>query len=172
MKKIFLILFIYLLQFNFVSANTTITFINMDKIILTSKPGLSIIKQLKIVNFENNEKLNNEAKKLKNKEKKLISQKNILSEKDFQFNLNKLKLEIKDYNTNRDKINNNFKKLKVDNTNKLLKMINPILAKYSDEKSISLVLQKKNLIIGKSELDITDEIIKIINTDIDEFKIK
>ena len=67
---------------------------------------------------------------------------------------------------------NEFNKLKVDNTNNLLKLINPILTKYSNKNKISIILQKKNLIIGKSELDITDEIIKIINNEIIDFKIK
>ena len=40
------------------------------------------------------------------------------------------------------------------------------------ENEISIILQKKDLIIGKTELDITDEIIKIINVEIKEFKIK
>ena len=65
-----------------------------------------------------------------------------------------------------------FNQLKVENTNNLLKLINPILTKYSNKNKISIILQKKNLIIGKSELDITDEIIKIINNEIIDFKIK
>ena len=65
-----------------------------------------------------------------------------------------------------------FNQLKITNTNKLLNLINPLLAKYSTENKISLILKKKNLIIGKTELDITDEIIKIINNEIKEFKIK
>ena len=32
--------------------------------------------------------------------------------------------------------------------------------------------KKKDLIIGKTELDITEEVIKIINTEVKEFKIK
>ena len=50
-----------------------------------------------------------------------------------------------------------FNKLKVDNTNNLLKLINPILLKFSDDKEISIVLQKKDLVIAKTELDITDD---------------
>ena len=65
-----------------------------------------------------------------------------------------------------------FNKLKVENTNNFLKLINPILTKFSDENDISIILQKKNLIIGKTTLDITDEIIKIIDNEIKEFKIK
>ena len=65
-----------------------------------------------------------------------------------------------------------FDKLKVENTNNFLKLINSILTKFSDENEISIILQKKNLIIGKKTLDITDEIIKIIDNKIKEFKIK
>ena len=70
------------------------------------------------------------------------------------------------------KILDNINMLKVDNTNKLLMLINPILVKFSEDNAISFILQKKNLVIGKSELDITDRIIKIVNTEIKEFKIK
>ena len=51
-------------------------------------------------------------------------------------------------------------------------MINPILVKFSNDNSISLILQKKDLIIGKTELDITEKIIKIVNKKIPEFKIQ
>jgi Skp family chaperone for outer membrane proteins len=62
--------------------------------------------------------------------------------------------------------------LKIDNTNYLLKKISSILKKFSTEKSISIILQKKNLVIGKTEFDITDNIIKIVDNEIEEFKIK
>ena len=63
----------------------------------------------------------------------------------------------------RNKFNNDFNQLKINNTNKLLKLINPILIKYSNDKSIAMILQKKNLVIGQIKYDITDEVIKIVN---------
>lgn len=172
MRKLFLILLIYFLSFNLVVADTKIAFIDLDRVISTSKPGSHILEQLNEFNLKNSDKLKNDAKILKEKEVKLISQKNILSEKDFQLNVNELKLEIKNYNNITNKIKKNFAKLEIDNTNKLIKLINPILIKYSDEQSIAIVFQKKNLIIGKSDLDITDEIIKIIDVEIQKFKIQ
>ena len=172
MKKVVIIFFIYFFQINFVIANTSIAFIDMDKVISLSKPGSSIMSQLNSLSSQDSKKFESEAKKIKEQETKLISQKNILSEVDFQSNINKLKLEIKNYNDNRDKINNDFNKLRIDSTNKLLKLINPILVSYSNDKSISLILKKRDLVIGKTELDITDEIILIINKDINQFKIQ
>ena len=164
--------FIFLFFINSVNSEQNIAFINMDKVISTSNAGSSILKQLTDLNNKNLQFLKNEEKKFKEKETKLISQKNIISEADFQNKVNELKSEIKNYNQNRDKIINEFNKLKVDNTNNLLKLINPILLKFSDDKEISIVLQKKDLVVAKTELDITEDIIKIVNAEIKEIKIK
>ena len=173
MKYFLLSIFSLFLFFaNTVNSEQNIAFIDMDRVISKSNSGSSILNQLNDINNKNLIFLKKEEKKFKEKEAKLISQKNIISETDFKIKVNTLKVEIDKYNQNRNKIITEFQKLKVDNTNKLLKLINPILIKFSNEKKISILLQKKDLIIGKTELDITEEVIKIINTEVKEFKIK
>ena len=173
MKYFLLSIFSLFLFFaNTVNSEQNIAFIDMDRVISKSNSGSSILNQLNDINNKNLIFLKKEEKKFKEKEAKLISQKNIISENDFKTKVNTLKVEIDKYNQNRNKIITEFQKLKVDNTNKLLKLINPILIKFSNEKKISILLQKKDLIIGKTELDITEEVIKIINTEVKEFKIK
>ena len=167
-----LILVIFLFFTNQASSEQKIAFINIDRVISTSKPGSSILKQLTDLNNKNLKFLKNEEKKFKEKEAKLISQKNIISETDFKNKVNELKSEIKNYNLNRNKILANFNKSKVDNTNNLLNLINPILIKFSNDKEISIILQKKDLIVAKTQLDITDDVIMIVNTEVKEFKIK
>ena len=171
--RYFLSLFIIFLIFSVsVNAEQKIVFVDMDKLVSVSKPGSSIFNQLKDINKKNLDFLKEEEKKFKEKEKKLIAQKNIISENDYKNKINELKSEINIYNQNRNEKIKKFNKLKVENTNNLLKLISPILAKYSTENEISIILQKKDLIIGKTELDITDEVITIINNEIKEFKIK
>ena len=169
--SLFLIIIAFL-NLNSAVSKEKIVFIDMDKVVSTSIPGSSVLDQLSILNKDNLILLRNEEKIFKEKEKKLISQKNILSESDFNKNVIKLKTEINDFNLKRNKMIKDFNKIKIDNTNKLLELINPILLKFTNDNAISFILQKKNLVIGKTELDITDEIIKIINTDIKKFKIK
>ena len=173
MKKIvFTIIVFFLSLFNITNAEQNIAFIDMNKIIETSIPGASLVKQLNILNKKNLTYFEKEEKKIKDNEVKIVNQKNIISDKEFKTNIDKLKLEINDYKNNRNKITNDFNKMKVNNTNSLLESINPILVKFSNNESISIILQKKNLVIGKTELDITDQIIEIINKEIKEFKIK
>ena len=173
MKKLLSSILVFFLFFtNIVFSEQKIAFINMDKVISTSKSGSSILKQLTDLNNKNSKFLKDEKKKFQEKETKLISQKNILSETDFKNKLNELKSEIKNYNQNRNKMLADFNKLKIDNTNNLLKLINPILVKFSNDKEIAIILQKKDLVVAKTQLDITDEVIKIINSEVKEFKIK
>ena len=166
------ILVIFLFFTNQSFSEQKIAFIDMDKVISTSKSGSSILKQLTVVNNKNLKFLKDKEKKFKEKDAKLISQKKIISETDFKNKVNELKSEIKTYNKNRNKILADFNKLKIDNTNNLLKLINQILVKFSDDKEIAIILQKKDLVVAKTQLDITDEVIKIVNSEVKEFKIK
>ena len=175
MKILFSLFLVVLLLLGFTNlaiSEQKIAFINMDKVISTSNSGISILKQLNDIKKKNSNFLTNKEKKFKEKEKKLISQKKLISEADFKNKVNELKSEIKKYNQNRNKMIKDFNKLKVDNTNNLLKLINPILIKFSNDKEIAIILQKKDLVVAKTQLDITDEVIKIINSEVKEFKIK
>ena len=173
MKTLFSsILVIFLFFTNQAFSEQKIAFIDMDRVMSTSKSGISILKQLTNLSNKDLDFLKKEEIKFKEKEKKLISQKNIMSETDFKNKVDELKSEIKNYNQNRNKMLTDFNKLKVDNTNNLLKLINPILIKFSNDKEISIILQKKDLVVAKTELDITDEVIKIVNSEVKEFKIK
>jgi|TARA_B110000259_G_C13912890_1_gene361623 outer membrane protein len=170
--KFFFIFLIFSIFFNNVNAEQKIVFLNMDRIVSTSTVGLSILKQLKDLSDKNTALLNKKEKNFKEKETKLISQKNIISETEFKNKVNQLKKQINEHNINRNKLITDFNRLKIQNTNKLLKLINPILLKFSNDNAISFILQKKNLVIGKTEFDITDKILKIVNNDVKEFKIK
>ena len=173
MKFFFLTsIFIFVISLNSVNAEQKLVFLDMERVISTSSSGLSIINQLKDLSNKNLVLLNKQEKNFKEKETKLISQKNIISESEFVNKAEQLKKEINELNKSRNKIITDFNKLKIENTNKLLKMINPILIKFSNDNSISLILQKKDLIIGNSEFDVTDKILKIVNNEVKTFKIK
>ena len=53
-----------------------------------------------------------------------------------------------------------------------MNLINPIIEKYMNDQSIDILLDKKNIFIAKSNHDITQNIIDIIDKEIKDFKIK
>ncbi len=79
-----------------------------------------------------------------------------------------LKKEVNDFNLkNKNRLENQRKNLVVYKT-KLLKSIEPILIEYMKENNISYILQKKNILIGRDDLDKTNEIINIVNQKVDK----
>ena len=98
--------------------------------------------------------------------KKLLKQKNILKEEEFNNKVNKLREKYKSYQELKNTKNNDLKILGDKSGNQILKIINEILAEYSTKNKISLIMEKKNIVIGKTELDITKNILVLLNAKI------
>ena len=148
-----------------------IVYLNVDKIMQQSIAGKSIKKQLENLYNKNMEKFKKNDEILKNKEKKLIAQKNILSQEDFQKELTSLRKEIINFQKEQVKARDNINKLRIGATNKLISKLSPILQEYAKNNSVSLILQKKNIVMGKKEIEITDEILELTNKEIKNIKI-
>ena len=159
--KIILIIFIFSNQ-NLL-AEQKIVFINIDKIINESNRGKKLNDDLNKKYKKENEELIIEKKKIEEKEKDITKQKNILSEEELNKKIVELRKIINDHNNKKKSIDIKFRDQKVKQTNELVQILNSIMAKYAEENSISFILQKKNIVIGKSDLDITDQILEIFN---------
>ena len=172
MLKKFLIINLFLVFFTLSYAEEQkIVYLNVDKIMQQSIAGKSIKKQLEDLYNKNLEKFKKNDEILKNKEKKLIAQKNILSQEDFQKELSNLRKEIINFQKQQVKARDDINKLRIGATNKLISQLSPILQEYAKNNSVSLILQKKNIVMGKKEIEITDEILEITNQEIKNIKI-
>ena len=100
---------------------------------------------------------------LKEKEKKLFKEKNLLSEEVYNRNLKNLRNEINEFRLSSNENKKKFLETKKKEFDEFLNDIEPILNNYMNENSINVLLDRKNIFIGKSELDITEKIINIIN---------
>ena len=172
MFKKFLIINIFFFIFTFsLAEEQKIVYLNVDKIMQQSTAGKSIKKQLENLYNKNLEKFKKNDQILKNKEKKIIAQKNILSKEDFQKELTGLRTEIIKFQNEQVKARDEMNKLRIGATNKLISKLSPILQDYAKKNSISLILQKKNIVMGKKEIEITNEILSITDKKIKDIKI-
>jgi outer membrane protein len=155
-----------------VSAENNIAYVDVDKILTISKVGKSIISQLEKIQKNTLEELKKNGDKLKSEETEIIAKKNILSKEDFQKEVNKLKQKVKQFAQIRSDKLKNLQEKKLNATAKVLDSLNPILLNYANKNSIAVILQKKNIVMGKKELDITDQILSIVNKEIKIFTLK
>ena len=161
MKKIFIIIIIF--KCLILSAKSEIVYLDINFILNKSNVGKSLNIYLEELN---NEKLliyNKIEDELIQTEKLLIAQQNIIEKNEFEKKFHILSKKIKQYKIDKKKTKDEINSIKIENTKKILKMLNPIIAKYVEENSIILVLPKKNIIVGKKNLDITNQIIKMLD---------
>ena len=136
-----------------------------------SKAGKSLVAQfqkkreLSISNFKKREK------EIIDKEKKLISQKNVLSKEEFEKKLRDLRTDISNYQKERNKKSNEITQSRVKASSNLISKLTPILEEYSKKNSIRIIVQKKHIVMGKKEDDITKDIMEIVNQRIKNIKI-
>ncbi len=166
MKKI-LILFFFLSSLN---TQADIAYIDLNYILNKSNVGIQLNNHINNLNQQELLKFKAIEEELIKKEKSLIAQQNILDQDTFQKKLNSLSAEIKKYRSDKQNFQNDLKNIKVQNTKKILEFINPIITAYVNENSISIVIPKKNIIVGKKNLDITDSIIKLLNNEKNSLK--
>ena len=172
MKSYKLIIIISLLFiFTFEKTNAEqIVYINMEKIMKTSKAGKQIINKIAKSNEKNINKFKNIEDDLIKQEQDLISKKNVLSENEFKSKLENLKKEISEYRAKRQNVIQESTKKRVQASAEFSQKIKPILGDYAAKNNIAIIVQKKNIIMGKKELDITDDILKIVDEKIKKIK--
>ena len=158
--------------FNIVQAAEKIVYVDIDFLLNQSVAGKLITKKLETQYKKNIEKFKITEKKLIDKEKKLISQKNILSQEVYKKKINDLNNEVKVFNEDRNNELKLLNEIKNKSTSMLIKVINPLIENYAKENTIDIILPKSNILIAKSELEITGQILELLNEEIKEIIIE
>ena len=176
MKNFFVLsFFLIIIFFNFASAeikNEKIVFINLDYIFVNSLAGKDL--NLQITNKEKDLKIkvNNFRKEIDLKKTKLITQKNVLSQEDYQKKISELEVEVEKINTSILTERKNLSLFKSKAEKQFTANLNSIIEKYAIENSISIVLKKKDILMAKNDLDITEIIFNKLNEKIEKLIIK
>ena len=171
MKKILASIILLILVSVPGQSSEKIVYLDVEKIMQDSIAGKSIIAQLKKKREASISKFQKKEKEIIEKEKKLISQKNVLSKEEFESKLKELRSDISNYQKDRNKTNNEIARSRVKTSTKLINKLTPILEEYSKKNSIRIIVQKKNIVMGKKEDDITKDILELVNQKVKNIKI-
>ena len=162
LKIIYIVLFI-LLSFENVHANTNIKFIDIEFLIQNSVEGQKLIKELDKKKKDNLNLLKKKEDFLRSKEKELQKKKNIITKDEFNKEVSELRNDIDLFNKERNKINDEFNQDRLKKLSILIDEFNKVINNYIDNNSIDIVIDKKNLYMGKKSSDITSEILSKLN---------
>ncbi len=162
MKKI-IVFTIFFFLISIKSFANELAIVDIEFLLKNSKEGKSLQKELNDLNEKNLKNFKKREDEFKKKENKIASKKNVLSEADFKKEVTSFKNEVDKYNSEKKKKISEFNKNRNNKIAKLLEKINSSLVDYANENNISTTIDKKYIIITKSENDITDKILKVLD---------
>ena len=169
--KIFVVTFL-LLIYTHASAEQKVAYLDMKFVLNNSKAGKGAQDFLHKSFKENQKSLLNEENALKKEESDLLSQKTILTKEEYQKKSDGLRKKVIDYQSQRRASLEQITTQRAEARQKLIEKLDPILKTYVKENDISLIIDKKNVLMGSTNLDITNIIIEKLNIELPSLSIK
>ncbi len=146
-------------------------FLDFKFILNQSDAGKKAQDQLKKKLNDGLAKLKKDEVSLRDKEKEIIKQKKVISADEYKKKVTDLRGKVNKLQNDRKALFDNVAKMRSKAKNELLKNLNPIITDYMNEKKIRMVVDKKSLLLADESLDITKDIMKILNKKLKSIKL-
>jgi len=173
MKYFKIILFTFvLLNFYNLSFSSEIYFVDMKKILNESKAGKKAQTFLKKKFESENKKFEKEGAALKKQETDLIAKRKLVSQEEYKKELNSLREKSASYQKRKRQASNEWVKKKNEARAKIIEALNPILQQYMNDNNIQTLIDKKNILLANSKLDLTEKILKILDKQVQSIQLK
>tara|TARA_Y100000590_G_scaffold64744_1_gene69804 strand:- start:17558 stop:18082 length:525 start_codon:yes stop_codon:yes gene_type:complete len=169
--KFFVVTFLILVC-TYARAEQKVVYIDMKYVLNNSKAGKGAQDYLKNSFQKNQKKFSGLEKDLKKEETDLLATKADLDKEEYKKKTDALRKKVMEYQKTRKEAVDKIAIQRAEARQKLLKEINPILASYSKENNISLIIDKKNLVMGNNDLDITNIIVEKLNKSLPSLNLK
>ncbi len=170
MKKIILLL-LFTFMFTNLSAENP-HFIDFGKVLNESVAGKKAQDSLKKKFKSESGKFKKIEEDLKKEETQLISKKKIMKDDEFKKSIAELRKKVQKLQKDKQISINQLAKSRAAAKVELLNKLNPIMKKYMEENKIRVVLDKKNILLGDKSLEITSQIMEILNKEVKNITIK
>ena len=115
--------------------------------------------------------ITDKEKKILDEEKKIISQKKVISQEEYKKKVSELRKKVLNLQKERTTLLEEVAKKRAKAKEVLLKNLNPIMKDYMSEKKIRMVVDKKSLLLADENLDITKDIMEILNKKLKSIKL-
>jgi len=169
--KFFVVTF-FLLVCTHTIAEEKIVVLDLTFVLNQSKAGKGAQDFLKKSFNDNAKKFSDMEEKLKNEEIDLLGKKTILTKEEYSRKSDALRKKVIDYQSQRRMSLDKIATQRAEARETLIKKINPILETYISENNISLVLDKRNILTGNPDNDITTVIVEKLNKELPSLNLK
>ena len=169
LHKIFFIFLIISIPQNLIA--DTPYFLDFKFILNESNAGKKAQIFLKTKLEKGIKELKSKEKNIQDEEKKIIQQKKIISPEEYRKKVSGLRSKVSSLQKERNKLLDSVAKQRSAAKKELLKNLNPIIKKYMEDNKIRMVVDKKSLLLADENLNITKEILDLLNKKINTIKL-
>ena len=143
--------------------NTSIGVIDINKILSDADAAITAAEQIEEIanEIENEIKLSDEI--IINEQNLLIESQSIMAPDAFETKRNEYENKVQKYNNERQSKLMRIDELIAVSRNDILNAIKPILEEISNEKGITIILEKTSILLNAEKMDITNEVLKKLN---------
>ena len=169
--KFFVVTFFFVVSAS-AFAEEKIVVLDLSFVLNQSKAGKGAQDFLKKSFNDNAKKYSDMEKKLKKEENDLLTKKTVLSKEEYSKRSDDLRKKVIDYQSQRRTAIDKIATQRAKSRETLMKKIEPIVDTYIKENNISIVMDKKNMIGGLTEYDITQVIIDKLDKVLQSLKLE
>ena len=162
-QKFFLILSLIIISLGNSYSSEKVAFIDIDYIIQNSLIGKKMLNEIKNIDTKNLDKLKKKNKILKDLETEINNKKNIISEDAFKAEVVSFRKKLQDFTNEKNQMKNEFNEYKKNKIQDIFKKINPVINEYMQTNLVDILLDKKDIFIGRKEANLTMELLDQIN---------
>ena len=151
--------------------NTSIGVLDLNKVLLEAKAAKKAAEDIDIIAKDIEDELLISDENMINEQNKLIEAQSIMAPEAFELKRKEYEEKVQNYNIERQKKLLSVENLVERSRIEILDNLKPILEDLSETKGITVILEKGTVLLNAETMDITDEVIKVLNKELPKIEV-
>ncbi len=143
--------------------NTSIGVIDLNKILTDADAAKAAASQIEAIAIEIETEIKLSDEEIIEEQNLLIESQSIMAPEAFAAKRDEYESKVQKYNNERQSKLMRIDELIAVSRNDVLSSMKPILEEISNEKGITIILEKTSIMLSAEKMDITDEVLKKLN---------
>lgn len=151
--------------------NTSIAIVDLSLVLSDSKAAKDARKQFDKIQKDTESEIVESDKKMLEERNKLLEQQSVIAPEAFEVKAKDYEKKLQNYQSEKQKKLRQLQLVDQSTTNKILENVKPILENLSKELGITVILEKNSVLLSATNMDITDDVIKLLNKELPKIKV-
>ena len=151
--------------------NTSIGVIDINKILAEANAAVEAAEEIEKIAIEIENEIKASDEEIIKEQNLLIESQSIMAPEAFEAKRIEYESKIQTYNSERQSKLMKIDELIAISRNDILNAIKPILEEISNEKGITIILEKTSIMLNAEKMDITNEVLKKLNKSLPNIKV-